>query len=310
MQQDEKFNISKENNQPKNNNRNEYETLDLHNVIFSGCIDKQIKLYKNIIKKINRVNCLTKLYIDIGPAEVLRTISKEAPMLKVFDMGKVTGLKLDLTPISKLANLIEFKLEGSDDKGIELKNPQHLRKLKNLKILRLRNVSNMQDVIEYIPLCLTSLDLGPCGSFGSKVIGYRILPFSGDMKSLHLDTCLDPMSAMIVIKSILALPYIAEVNLTNFAVIPILEKGLAKTDNIKKLHIESSFTLDEGEIYLEDDRDFNKHNILRAYYKMDLTKNKNDKKLLKSEVGKEEIHTPKEILKFYSMKKIIKKIFN
>ncbi|CAH1388832.1 unnamed protein product [Nezara viridula] len=210
-------------------------TLDLRKMIVPDTIEEQAHMWEELSLAVKNVKSLTKVDMGRCSPAALSLMAEAAPQLKSLISLAIRANELDLAPFTKLTNLTELKLKAAQN-GIEIKNFECLKELKNLTSLALTTVKNLDGIEEYLPTGLVSLELGECSTL-SPEMATQTLPKLTNLVRLRLEKGQNDCPTIALLNAIAGLPNLVQLELINFDVKPGFDKALAKCTNIQTLLI-------------------------------------------------------------------------
>lgn len=210
-------------------------TLDLRKMIVPDTIEEQAHMWEELSQAVKNVKSLTKVDMGRCSPAALSLIAEAAPQLKSLISLAIRANELDLAPFTKLTNLTELKLKAAQN-GIELKNFESLKELKNLTSLALTTVKNLDGIEEYLPTGLVSLELGECSTLSAEM-ATQTLPKLTNLVRLRLEKGQNDCPTIALLNAIAGLPNLVQLELINFDIKPGFDKALAKCTNIQTLLI-------------------------------------------------------------------------
>ncbi|CAH1388834.1 unnamed protein product [Nezara viridula] len=223
-------------------------TLDLRKMIVPDTIEEQAHMWEELSLAVKNVKSLTKVDMGRCSPAALSLMAEAAPQLKSLISLAISwkernssgsqrrrANELDLAPFTKLTNLTELKLKAAQN-GIEIKNFECLKELKNLTSLALTTVKNLDGIEEYLPTGLVSLELGECSTL-SPEMATQTLPKLTNLVRLRLEKGQNDCPTIALLNAIAGLPNLVQLELINFDVKPGFDKALAKCTNIQTLLI-------------------------------------------------------------------------
>ncbi|XP_014287149.1 uncharacterized protein [Halyomorpha halys] len=245
-------------------------TLDLRKMIVPDTIEEQVHMWEELSQAVKNVKSLTKVDMGRCSPAALSLMAEAVPQLKslvslaistvlparlpfasTLTMSCISEIRqwaslfalmppqraneLDLAPFTKLTNLTELKLKAAQN-GIELKNFECLKELKNLTSLALTTVKNLDGIEEYLPTGLVSLELGECSTLSTEM-ATQTLPKLTNLVRLRLEKGQNDCPTIALLNAIAGLPNLVQLELINFDVKPGFDKALSKCTNIQTLLI-------------------------------------------------------------------------
>ncbi|XP_014287146.1 uncharacterized protein [Halyomorpha halys] len=223
-------------------------TLDLRKMIVPDTIEEQVHMWEELSQAVKNVKSLTKVDMGRCSPAALSLMAEAVPQLKSLVSLAISwkernssgsqrrrANELDLAPFTKLTNLTELKLKAAQN-GIELKNFECLKELKNLTSLALTTVKNLDGIEEYLPTGLVSLELGECSTLSTEM-ATQTLPKLTNLVRLRLEKGQNDCPTIALLNAIAGLPNLVQLELINFDVKPGFDKALSKCTNIQTLLI-------------------------------------------------------------------------
>nr|XP_014285347.1 uncharacterized protein LOC106686509 isoform X2 [Halyomorpha halys]XP_014285348.1 uncharacterized protein LOC106686509 isoform X2 [Halyomorpha halys]XP_014285349.1 uncharacterized protein LOC106686509 isoform X2 [Halyomorpha halys] len=114
--------------------------------------------WRKIFKRIKKIITLKKIKLHNCPINSVLKISIAAPQLKSFSSSHLFRGKVNLAPLTLMNNLEELNLKGADS-PIYLTSVHSMQNLISLRSLSMKKIRNLSEVVSFLPIELSSLDL-------------------------------------------------------------------------------------------------------------------------------------------------------
>lgn len=195
---------------------------------------QQVRIWRPLCETVYNSPSLKAVLVHGCTPEALAPLAIAGIHLWLLDATQLKDGTVDLEPFSMMPQLVELQLYGVGD-SLKLKNVKSLRYFKTLRFLSLSRVNTLAGVEKCLPTSLFGLDLSSWNTL-SLEMSTRTLPTLVNLRRLRLehgDGCRRRTKALF--QAVAALPYLYELELSNFLVPCGFDVMLGQCSNIGSL---------------------------------------------------------------------------